>query len=326
MSYTIGSFNVLKLSNQTNKEIQKDYNMLAQIIIDERFDVVALQEVLSEDPIKNSLIPALGSNKWKYKWASPKPFSTSSAEGYAYIWNEQKLRLVDSNDNPKIYNQYRIQGSRLSGSDKKLIDRQGLIRPPYVARFTPAGLLGGSNFEIRLINTHIVFGKPSNAEMFMAEPSMGDVSIRKQELQTLSECIYRMVSTKRYGNNLPAYTFLLGDYNLCLCGTESKMDHLIRIDDSRQLRTVQEEKTSLKEVKKNEDSMGFQDYYAHNYDHFSYETGLDQKLRMQVSRVDALSTYYNNDLETYRKKISDHVPIKLVLSLTLRERLRSNGI
>lgn len=265
----------------------------------------------------------MGSDKWKYRWASPNPFSTSSAEGYAYLWNEDRIRLSGK---PRIYNQYRIQGSRLSGSDEKLIGRQGLIRPPYVARFTPVGLPGGSNFEIRLINTHIIFGKPSNAEVSMADPGMGDISIRRQELQTLSECIYRMVSTKRYGDNLPAYTFLLGDYNLCLCGTESKMDCLIRIDESRQLRTVQEEKTSLRTAQSVEKSVGIPDYYVHDYDHFSYETGLDQKLRMQVSRVDALSTYCHNDLEAYRKKISDHVLIKLVLSLTMREGLRSNGI
>lgn len=54
MSYTIGSFNVMKLSYQSNTEIRKDYHMLAQIIKDEKFDVIALQEALSEDPIKTS--------------------------------------------------------------------------------------------------------------------------------------------------------------------------------------------------------------------------------------------------------------------------------
>lgn len=324
MSYTIGSFNVLKMSNQKNKEIDKDYKTLSKIITKEGFDVVALQEVFSPEPLKR-LISELGKG-WAFTWESPKPFSTNSAEGYAYLWKKSRLKLVDASDNPRIYNQYRIQGSRLSGSDKKLIGRQGLIRPPYVARFTPSGLLGGSNFEIRLINTHIIFGKPSNAEMYMKDPCIGDVAIRRQELQTLSECIYRMVSTKRYGNNLPAYTILLGDYNLCLCGTDAKIEPLIRIDDARQLRTVQMEKTSLKEIPKDIDSKSMPDYYAHNYDHFSYETKLDEMLSIQVSRIDALSKYCNNDLKTYRQKISDHVPIKMVLNLTLQERLRSYGL
>ena len=293
MSYTIGSFNVMKMSYQSNDETNKNYKKLAEIIKREKFDVVALQEVFSPGAIKNLLIPRLNGNEnWDYRWESPLSLSGISAEGYAFIWNKDKLNLINSADNPKIYNQYRIKGNRLSGSQKKLIGAQGLLRPPYVARFTPSGTLGGSNFEIRLISTHISFGRAKNAELFMTDPEMGKVAVRRQELATLSEQIYRMVSTKQYGDNMPSYTFLLGDYNLCLCGSESRMEEFIPIDESRTLRTVQREKTSLKQVKKDEVGQQeiLEDYYAHDYDHFSYETALDEKLNLKVSRVDALST------------------------------------
>ena len=328
MSYIIGSFNVLKLSNQSDKEIKKDYSLLAQIINNENFDVIALQEVLSENPIRDFLIPALGPQKWSYTWASPKPFSTASAEGYAFLWRKKRLQLVDAGDNPKIYNQYSIREPSFFGGSSGMIGKKGLIRPPLVARFTPAGLPGGSNFEIRLINTHIIFGKPSNADKYMTDVEMDNANLRKQELRTLSEEIYRMVSTKRYGNNLPAYTILLGDYNLCLCGPGPKIDSEIRIDRNRMLRTVQKEKTSLRQPKEDEENLTKElipNYYAHNYDHFSYETDLDDKLKLNVSRVDALEKYCSNDLKAYRQKISDHVPIKLELNLSLREGLRSNG-
>lgn len=322
MSYTIGSFNLLKLSYQKDDEIRKDYRKIAQIINDENFDVVALQEVLSDGPIKNSLLPELGSNKWDYVWEAPNPFSSSSNEGYAFIWRKRRLGLVEAGDNPKIYNQYSIREPSFFGGKSGIIGKKGLIRPPFVARFTPAGLPGGSNFEIRLINTHIIFGRPSHAESFISDTDLSDHELRRCELKTLSESIYRMVSTKRYGDNLPAYTILLGDYNLCLCGPGPKIDAEIKIDERRNLLTVQTEKTSLKQPSSNGEpsKMVDADHYAHNYDHFSYETGLMEKIGLTASRVDALTTYYKNDLAAFRKEVSDHVPIKLVLDLKLHER------
>ena len=326
MSYVIGSFNVMKLSVQPDKETNRDFGRLADIIKRENFDVVALQEVFTSEAISQKLLRELGEREWDFCWDRPQSLGTS-AEGYAFLWKKSRLKLVEANDNPEIFNQYSIQDSRISGSDKRLIGGSGIVRPPYVARFTPSGLLGGSFFEIRLINTHISFGKPKDAEMYMADPEMKDLAVRRQELTTLSEEIYRRVSVKQYGDNMPSYTILLGDYNLCLCGNEDRME-FIKIDNARILRTVQKEKTSLKQVKKDEEQrpVAMADYYANDYDHFSYETALDDKLRLTVSRVDALEKYYGNDLEAYRHEISDHVPIKLALDLTLREGLRSHGM
>ena len=56
-------------------------------------------------------------------------------------------------------------------------------------------------------------------------------------------------------------------------------------------------------------------FYSRNYDHFGYDENLKVKYKLKASRVDALYKYYNNDLEAYRKRISDHVPIKLEITL-----------
>ena len=293
MGYIIGSFNIQKLSYRSDKEISKNFAKIAEIIKKEKFDVVAIQEVLTEHVIKTHLIPALGKWEWAYCWASPKSYTTSSAEGYAFLWRRTRLRLLPAPSNPQIY----------PGLEKN-IDSGGLLRSPFVARFTPSGLPGGSHFEIRLINTHILWEKPAALPR-----TLSDYEMRKRELQILSETVYRLFSTKRYGIFFPAYTFLLGDYNLCLSGPHHKIPEIVPIDGKRRLITVQGEKTTLKTGDDPSDP------YANDYDHFSYEDTLEGKLWLQASRVDVLEVYYPNDPEAYRREVSDHVPVKLTLNL-----------
>jgi len=310
MSYVIGSFNMLKMNYRSDKEISKDYARIAQIIKNERFDIVALQEVFNEGAIKHLLLPALGPGEWDYVWASPEPFSSSSNEGYAYIWRKRRFRLLNNNDNPQIYS--RIKSGVGSGA---------VIRPPFVARFTPSGLIGGSNFELRLINTHIIFSKPSGVTAFIS-----DSDLRRQELRILSEEVYRLVSSKRYGSFMPAYTILMGDYNLCLAGEGPHFDRIIPIDKKRNLLSVQTEKTSLRTPTDEDDPGDENEFYSKNYDHFSYESSLPQKMLLVDSRVEALGKYYQNDLEAYRREVSDHVPIKLVIDLKLNGGVGHYGI
>lgn len=314
MGYIIGSFNTLKMSFQSNKESAKDFMKIASIIKQERFDVVALQEVMNEMVLKQKILPALGRD-WDGCWLSPTPFTSASNEGYAFIWNTKRLRLIESGNSPGIYQRV---GSGVGNGR--------LIRPPMIARFTPSGLPGGSNFELRLINTHIIFGKPSTLER-----TLSDYELRKEELRILSETVYRLFSSKRYGDNMPAYTILMGDYNLCISGPGPKIASELPITTGRTLKTVQDQKTSLREPSASNDTdtdseeefdvidlTQSTDYYSRNYDHFSYEVTLEEKLGLLSSRVDALGKYYGNDLEGYRREVSDHVPIKLILNLKNR--------
>lgn len=321
MSYVIGSFNLLKMDFKSNEETKKNFDKIANIIRDEKFDVIALQEVLTEIAVKE-IVKRLGTMYWDYVF-KPSTITVSKdaqREGYAFLWKKNRLRLVNADSSVEIKEEYRIKKGR-SGA---YVHQGSLIRPPLVVRLTPQGLLGGSNFEIRLINTHIAFSSPSSCI-----DQYSDADLRRMELKTLSEEVYRRVSSKRYGTNLPAYTILMGDYNLCLagCGTPV-IEEIIDITKTRKLKTVQHEKTSLKQTSatyntsdlnlehdtdiKNKNDI---DNYSQNYDHFSYELTLDDKMSLTVSRVEALGKYYDNDLKLYRKEVSDHVPIKLIMDL-----------
>lgn len=324
MSYIIGSFNLLKMDFKSNEETKKNFDKIANIIREEKFDVIALQEIIAEIAVKE-IVKRLGPMYWDYVF-KPSTITVSKdaqREGYAFLWKKKRLRLVDADSAVEIKDEYRIKRN----STGAYIHQGSLVRPPLVVRLTPQGLLGGSNFEIRLINTHIAFNSPINCI-----DKYGDADLRRMELKTLSEEVYRRVSSKRYGTNLPAYTILMGDYNLCLagCGTPV-VDEIIDITETRKLKTVQREKTSLKQTVttyntsdlnlehdtdvKNENDISS---YSQNYDHFSYELTLDDKMRLTASRVEALGKYYGNDLELYRKEVSDHVPIKLIMDLKTR--------
>lgn len=324
MGYIIGSFNLFKMDFKSNDEAKKNFDKIADIIHEEKFDVIALQEIMTEIAIKE-IVKRLGTMYWDYVF-KPSTITVSKdaqREGYAFLWQKRRLHLVDAPSAVEIKDEYRIRRD----SDGSYVHQGALVRPPLVVRLTPQALAGGSNFELRLINTHIAFNSPTNCI-----DKYSDANLRRMELKVLAEEVYRRVSSKRYGTNLPAYTILMGDYNLCLAGGGTPViDDIIDITDTRRLRTVQREKTSLKqtsstyatpELNMEHDldviTQGNSDSYSSNYDHFSYEVDLDDKMRLIVSRVEALGKYYGADLDAYRREVSDHVPIKLEMDLMTR--------
>ena len=52
---------------------------------------------------------------------------------------------------------------------------------------------------------------------------------------------------------------------------------------------------------------------ANNYDHFSFEQTMFSDVSCYV--IEAVHKYCNNDLDYYRKNISDHLPIVMELEL-----------
>ena len=311
LSYRIGSFNLYKFSFQSNKEIAKDFNMIAQIIRKEKFDIIALQEVLNENAVKR-LLSELGSN-WDYRWASPEKSRTAQqAEGYAFIWNRNTMELSWTNKKvseysdvtmkyyaePHIYNQYRID--RNAG-------QKALARNPFYGRFRPKN----SFCELRLINTHIRFSADAETEQTAAK-------MRNNELDILLRVLYHNISMKRYGNNLPAYTILLGDYNLNLKRKWTKSPYIeyeTVIVDERQIRTVQDQLTSLKQSVDENYSAEENRGYANNYDHFSYDENRFKGTYVKTKKIDTVRKYCHDDFAAHRKTISDHVPISLSLNL-----------
>lgn len=139
----------------------------------------------------------------------------------------------------------------------------------------------------------------------------------------------RKICTK-YGNerkgiNRPAYTFLLGDYNLNLRAQGNKgpfLEPYIIVNDSRQSQvyvTVQAEKTTLKQVKSINDETD--EKYSNNYDHFTYdEERLVRQLGLKLTprRIDTLNDEWcEGNVEKHRRNISDHVPICLEITINM---------
>ena len=334
MSIRIASFNVKNLSFGGKG---RDLNRIARIIKENDFDIVALQEVLSEGKILTgakvsdlrgqakaydiSLKSRLGAH-WASTWRDPESKAISSpylgnddrGEGYAFLWNTNKVNLPKKQDgtiiSPYIEHNYKL---RENGMIR-------LIRDPCVGRFK----INGRPVEIRLINTHIVYGKPKEGNLDI-DLDHGAVTMRKNEFKLLAGQIYNRVNSNHRDTPYVAYTIILGDYNLNLRESEIQKaivpsamcfdqrgfeipfqgvlspggDHFL-------IHTVQAEKSTLKK-----DEPGF----ANNFDHFSMDdhtltqTGIPHTIDAVRQTSSATESDEQEMFDQYRNEVSDHIPI-----------------
>lgn len=337
MGYKIGSFNLrnLGLSAMGNKN-ERDLKKIAEIIKKEKFDVVALQEVLSEgkaftspDYAKKSVLMELG-NDWDFQWANAETqLADTRNEGYAFVWNTRRLRLATV--------------SLTDGSTRTFypricrLNRDYMQRRPFYARLTPADTPdGGPWVEFRLLCIHTFYGNDTKL----------DRVIRQQELDVLMKDIYPQISDRRYGeygNGMPSYTLIMGDYNVELwrswkdearkkINAERRLQgkapypkpaSLIADENDviettkwgqRKVKTVQHEFTTLRTSSDESDSVEARGY-AHDYDHFSYEESQFEGVKMNVKRVDAVRKYCGDDFDKYLKTVSDHIPVLMEIEL-----------
>lgn len=302
MSYRIGSFNMYKFSYRSDREIRKDLSLIGQIIRDAQFDIVAMQEVYNEGCLK-MLLPHIGSH-WNYCWASPVTATSSAAEGYAFIWDSRRFQLAAE---PRIFYQYKLDRNEW---------QVGLTRDPYYARFIP---INGPFFELRLINAHIMFRRNGNVD---ESNPLGDVPMRLNEYNVLARALYPKIADKVYGNNRPGYTFLMGDFNLNLMGSGAGYPYLwgsYEIEDGYSRKTMmtgQYDMTTLKRRSTSDESKpdaNANDYWANNYDHFTYDSQRFAGFGIDCRRVD--SVQYCKDYLEHRKAVSDHVPIIMDLDI-----------
>lgn len=336
MGYKIGSFNMRNLGLATmGSKNERDLKLIARIIREEAFDVVALQEVLSggkafisTDYTKKSILMELGNN-WGFEWADTESSRDFRHEGYAFLWNKRRLRLatIELEDHTT-----RTFYPRICRLNKQFMNRQ-----PYYARFTPNETpVGGPFMELRLLCVHTYYGKDSKF----------DRAIRQTELDVLIKDIYPQIADRIYKGNMPHYTLLLGDYNVELRRPWKeelrKKENAERVlqgkapiarplslctDDNdiiestawgfRRIKTVQDQFTTLKSTDSGErTSPDFEGRgYAHDYDHFSFEESHFAGVKMKVHRVDAVRKYCNDDFKQYLKKVSDHIPIMMEIEL-----------
>lgn len=329
--YRIGSFNVKNLALGP----QRDLDRIAAIINDNELDIVAMQEVLSEGKILSGigLNDATGqakayeyslkrrlSGNWRVCWRDPKtrakdyPYlgDDKRGEGYAFLWNADRIELPRTEAGqeiyPQIWHQYKHKNEGLLR----------LIRDPLYGRFKIKNL----KTEIRLLSTHIVFGKPK-AENFDADLDIGVVQMRLQEFRTLAGYIYPRIAEyyKDVNCNVP-YTIMLGDYNLNL--RESGVGkailpsvvyfdrhghiHDCASDSTYTIYNKQSQRTTI-----NKDGTG----YSSNYDHFSYDDNV-QGIVKRVEFIDAVHQHTKSEDTTeeekfsrYKDEVSDHVPIMI---------------
>ena len=339
MSYKIGSFNMRNISEKSlSNENARNLQLIAKIIREEGFDVVALQEVLSEGKAfvspgyaKKSILMELGKD-WDFEWAvadSNADSSDSRDEGYAFLWNKKRLRLSSVSIAGK--------GERVFYPRMCNLNKKDLIRRPYYARFTPTKTQeGGPWIELRLLCVHTYFGNDDSKAR----------ERRDNELDILLTDIYPQISDRRYGdygNGMPSYTILMGDYNVQLYRSwkeemrhsQNAQRHLegkspipkpayLKADkddivesvewDHKRIKTVQYEPTTLKSIYDNKEDDSMSRGYVHDYDHFSYEEAQFEGVHINAKRIDAVRKYCCDDFEAYHKKVSDHIPIMMELT------------
>jgi endonuclease/exonuclease/phosphatase family metal-dependent hydrolase len=288
-SYNIGSFNTHFFSGVGKHNL----DTFAKIVCDESLDIIALQEITREEAL-TSLLRRLP-QYWKGKQKSPPSFKPEeddttleegevqskerkhSSLGYAFLWNTNRFRECSKDKEPEIFNH---------------IKKGTLARTPYYGRFTPSELPGGAFFEIRLINIHLWWGS-NNAV---------DVGLRLKEYEIVTGDVHTYVSKHRYGNNMPAYTIIMGDYNLTL----PFLGKNIIQKENIAVITEQSDPTTLSKK-----------CFVNDYDHFSYDINRfsESGITVNISRINSVENYCGNDFEKHKLNVSDHVPIKIEFSL-----------
>lgn len=293
--YRIGSFNCLNFGMGSSKDIQKFVDIITSKPM---FDIVALQEIKGQNAL-NRVLSRLP-NYWE-------GIADSEINDYAYIWNTRRVMLANAEEIgkdriyfPRIYKQYKID--RKSG-------QTDLIREPFYARFYPCG--GAAPYiEIRLINTHIRFSKGKD-ESSEDENSLGAIAMRRNEFNVLTRAIYAKEADKRYGNNRPAYTIMLGDYNLNhpYSGKTPQLIESFEICDNQShktITTIQEELSTLKKPDGSDEVK-----FSNNYDHFTYDLDRFDSIVVGSERINAVEKFCNGNMEEYKKGVSDHVPVAM---------------
>ena len=292
MSFVIGSFNIQDFTGDGLyrkygtpdgvTSATRDIDSIAEMILDANFDIVALQEVRDYKAVE-LLNSALGSSQWEnycsYELSKPCDYLKLGEPEFAFLWNSNTMALCRDSDDEPVTPTF-IEEYR--GSFKRL---------PYYGRFTPTA---APKTELRLINVHL---------------KSGQVKQTKEEFALLSGAVYRRLSTERHGTNMDVYTFVLGDYNLLSiycngCEITSPDLYLTNTKQTMPTHIIKDKGT------------GIIDYSGNDLDHFGYDESNKQFIgrTVEVKRCDLPF----NDFGKYKASISDHVPIRLELTINPR--------
>lgn len=323
MNINIGSLNCLNFGRESIKK--KDIHTIATIILKERIDILALQEIKSVAAVKSIVYELNHRSIYNWKWfCDPKV----PIQEYAFIWNGNKFdypRTKLSNGQtriyyPHIYKQY--------GREPEL-GNISLTRPPLYGRFQTI-MPGLPVVEIRLINTHIRYSKGKDGNALPV--TVSEKALRENELTALTKNIYYNVSDKGYGvregegDPRTAYTVLLGDYNLNLkesrAGSPYIRKNLVSFEigskltekGNKKITTIQSELTTLKKPNDTEEQPI--EIFANNFDHFTIDENRFSDALYKKERINTVEKYCDNDLKKHFETISDHALIKMTLNIS----------
>ena len=175
----------------------------------------------------------------------------------------------------------------------------------------------GSCSEIRLICIHTYYGNDNK----------DDRLARKKEIEAVLKDVYPRIADKTFWGGKPAYTIVLGDYNMelfdplrntgaqVLCYNPENIILADRWGDIRRIKSVQKEKTTVKSKINDDEKKRKNGGYAHSFDHFSYDVDRFRDVQIGVERIDAVAKYNNNNYAEYKEMVSDHVPILMTIEL-----------
>lgn len=372
MGFRIASFNIQKFSWSAVKvdstgETRKDLDTIAKIIRNNAFDIVAIQEIYHKEALKELLEKLSGqyadvlkrgnhtmatsnigsrmndsygyrTKHWEGRWAQPISYygGNNIAEGYAFIWNRDRIQLVTN-----------MLGEAFEPRIADFGNAKQLARPPFIGRFMPIN----GRYEIRLINTHIVYALPSkklneddDSEAEYSQTDIKDYELRRNEFDSIIRTIYSDYAEQvfdktghdKLSRGLVMYTFMLGDYNLNLPNVRGqssaklteesgKIDIISRKKTKMNIVTVNDKLTTLRGKPKDPDKAKLlkldpdvEHHLANNYDHFSYDVNKLTEhdiAQPDVGTILAFEEYQDTELESrydiYRTKVSDHIPIYL---------------
>lgn len=276
MGYRIGSLNIHKRIHKHSDSERDLFAFIHDFIVKEKLDILALQECLNESELRRICVRALSPfQNWKGHYERPAR-GKSGDYGFAFLWNENRISECSKRNAPQIFTEYKSNDIRLS-------------RDPLYGRFSPKLNLNAQlQQEIRLVNIHLRFSD----EVLPDLTKIPGYEKRKMECSLATGEIYKSIDTRRYGNFKPAFTLLLGDYNLCV-------DECINYSGHEDVCTYQDEPTTLNSKR---------DGYANSYDHFSFDKTKGEPVKF-IKRVDAVEEYFDGDYQKYYDAVSDHAPI-----------------
>ena len=160
MNYRIGSFNMKNFGMNS----QKDFEKIAEIIVREDLDVVALQEILSEGKgVQRLLEQCVKYDLYNWDFCCASPYESDDPEKredmiqqdrrgecYAYLWKKSRFQLLEFSKMGKT----RVFEPRIinSLSNDVSVDCSFFARTPYYIRLQP---LYGGFFESYSIKKNV---------------------------------------------------------------------------------------------------------------------------------------------------------------------------